>query len=44
MNTPMYLKLFISPHSDSEIKEIVKKEKKRRRVKIADSDLSEFME
>ena len=30
--------------ADSEIKEIVKKEKKRRRVKIADSDLSEFME
>ena len=30
--------------ADSEIKEIVKKEKKKRRVKIADSDLSEFME
>ena len=30
--------------TDEEIKEIVKKERKKRRVKIADSDLSEFME
>ncbi len=30
--------------SDEEIKEIVKKERKKRKVKIADSDLSEFME
>jgi hypothetical protein len=29
--------------TDQEIKEIVKKEKKKRKVKIADSDLSEFM-
>jgi len=29
--------------TDEEIKEIVKKEKKKRKVKIADSDLSEFM-
>jgi hypothetical protein len=29
--------------SDEEIKEIVKKERKKRKVKIADSDLSEFM-
>ena len=31
-------------NTDQEIKEIVKKERKKRRVKIADSDLSEFME
>ena len=31
-------------NTDSEMKEIVKKERKRRRTKIADSDLSEFME
>tara|TARA_Y100001949_G_C15933316_1_gene306666 strand:- start:121 stop:705 length:585 start_codon:yes stop_codon:yes gene_type:complete len=31
-------------NTDSEMKEIVKKERKRRRSKIADSDLSEFME
>tara|TARA_B100001093_G_scaffold266843_1_gene255210 strand:+ start:500 stop:1084 length:585 start_codon:yes stop_codon:yes gene_type:complete len=30
--------------TDSEVKELVKKEKKKRRVRIADSDLSEFME
>ena len=30
--------------TDEEIKEIVKKERKKRKVKIADSDLSEFME
>ena len=30
--------------TDQEIKEIVKKERKKRKVKIADSDLSEFME
>ena len=30
--------------TDSEVKELVRKEKKKRRVKIADSDLSEFME
>ena len=30
--------------SDEEIKEIVKKERKKRKVKIADSDLSEFMQ
>ena len=30
--------------TDSEVKEIIKKEKKKKRVKIADSDLSEFME
>ena len=30
--------------TDMEIKEIVKKERKRRRSKIADSDLSEFMQ
>ena len=30
--------------TDQEIKEIVKRERKKRRVKIADSDLSEFME
>ena len=29
--------------TDEEIKEIVKKERKKRKVKIADSDLSEFM-
>lgn len=29
--------------TDQEIKEIVKKEKKKRKIKIADSDLSEFM-
>jgi hypothetical protein len=29
--------------ADNEIKEIVKKERKKRKVKIADSDLSEFM-
>ena len=29
--------------SDEEMKEIVKKERKKRKVKIADSDLSEFM-
>ena len=32
------------PDTDEEIKEIVKKERKKRKVKIADSDLSEFME
>ena len=31
-------------NTDMEIKEIVKKERKRRRSKIADSDLSEFMQ
>ena len=31
-------------NTDQEIKEIVKRERKKRRVKIADSDLSEFME
>ena len=31
-------------NTDMEIKEIVKKERKRRRAKIADSDLSEFMQ
>tara|TARA_Y100001954_G_C15602810_1_gene498879 strand:- start:92 stop:676 length:585 start_codon:yes stop_codon:yes gene_type:complete len=31
-------------NTDSEIKEFVKKEKRRRRTKIADSDLSEFMQ
>jgi hypothetical protein len=31
-------------NTDEEIKEIVKKEKKKRKVKIADSDLSEFMQ
>ena len=31
-------------NTDEEIKEIVKKERKKRKVKIADSDLSEFME
>ena len=31
-------------NTDIEIKEIVKKERKRRRTKAADSDLSEFME
>ena len=30
--------------TDEEIKDIVKKERKKRKVKIADSDLSEFME
>ena len=30
--------------SDEEMKEIVKKERKKRKVKIADSDLSEFMQ
>ena len=30
-------------NTDTEIKEFVKKEKRRRRTKIADSDLSEFM-
>ena len=30
--------------TDQEIKEIVKKERKKRKVKIADSDLSEFLE
>jgi len=30
--------------TDTEVKELVKKEKKKRRVRIADSDLSEFME
>ena len=30
--------------TDEEIKEIVKKERKKRKVKIADSDLSEFMQ
>ena len=30
--------------TDMEIKEIVKKERKRRRSKTADSDLSEFMQ
>ena len=30
--------------TDTEIKEFVKKEKRRRRTKIADSDLSEFMQ
>ncbi len=30
--------------TDSEVKELVKKEKKKKRVRIADSDLSEFME
>ena len=29
--------------TDSEIKELVKQEKKRKRTKVADSDLSEFM-
>ena len=31
-------------NTDTEIKEFVKKEKRRRRSKIADSDLSEFMQ
>ena len=31
-------------NTDIEIKEFVKKEKRRRRTKIADSDLSEFMQ
>ena len=31
-------------NTDTEIKEFVKKEKRRRRTKIADSDLSEFMQ
>ena len=31
-------------NADTEIKEIVKKERKRRRTKTADSDLSEFMQ
>ncbi|NND23072.1 MAG: hypothetical protein HKN86_00080, partial [Acidimicrobiia bacterium] len=31
-------------NTDEEIKEITKKEKKKRKVKIADSDLSEFMQ
>ena len=31
-------------HTDSEIKELVKKERKKRKAKIADSDLSEFMQ
>lgn len=30
--------------TDEEIKEIVKRERKKRKVKVADSDLSEFME
>jgi len=30
--------------TDSEIKEIVKKERKKRKMKLADSDLSEFMQ
>tara|TARA_Y100000389_G_scaffold161684_1_gene164204 strand:+ start:20 stop:604 length:585 start_codon:yes stop_codon:yes gene_type:complete len=30
--------------TDTEVKELVKKEKKKKRVRIADSDLSEFME
>ena len=30
-------------NTDNEVKEIVKKEKKKRKVKLADSDLSEFM-
>tara|TARA_A100001015_G_scaffold296123_1_gene375990 strand:- start:198 stop:782 length:585 start_codon:yes stop_codon:yes gene_type:complete len=30
--------------SDTEIKEIVKKERKKRKMKLADSDLSEFMQ
>ena len=30
--------------TDEEIKEIVKKEKRKRKIKIADSDLSEFMQ
>jgi len=30
--------------TDEEIKEIIKKERKKRKVKIADSDLSEFMQ
>ena len=30
--------------TDSEVKELVKREKQKRRVRIADSDLSEFME
>jgi len=31
-------------NTDEEIKEIVKKEKRKRKIKIADSDLSEFMQ
>ena len=31
-------------NTDTEVKEFVKKEKRRRRTKIADSDLSEFMQ
>ena len=31
-------------NTDEEIKEIVKRERKKRKVKVADSDLSEFME
>ena len=31
-------------NTDSEVKEIVKKEKKKRKSKLADSDLSEFMQ
>ena len=32
------------PSTDNEMKEIVKQEKKKRKARIADSDLSEFME
>jgi len=31
-------------NTDNEMKEIVKKERKKRKVKIADSDLSEFLQ
>jgi hypothetical protein len=31
-------------NTDSEVKELVKKERKKRKAKIADSDLSEFMQ
>lgn len=31
-------------HTDSEVKELVKEEKKQRKVKMADSNLSEFMQ
>ena len=30
-------------HADAEVKEFVKEEKKKRRTRIADSDLTEFM-
>ena len=45
MNTPMYLKLFISPHSDSDIKEkyvqAVKKHNKKELAKILSGNFND---